>query len=175
MSKLTTCLWFDGVAEQAAAFYTELLPESRITGDVTRYPDGSPQAGQVMVVPFELLGQPFIGLNGGPLFTFNESISFQIPCADQADVDRYWEALTSGGGAEQPCGWCKDRFGVSWQVIPARLSELLASPDAAAAQRAAAAMMTMTKIDIAALEAAAADATTVDPEGLSRMGGDGDS
>jgi predicted 3-demethylubiquinone-9 3-methyltransferase (glyoxalase superfamily) len=172
MSKLTTCLWFDGQAEEAAAFYTELLPESRLTGEVERYPEGSPQAGAVMTVGFELLGQPFVGLNGGPLFTFNEAVSFVIPCTTQAEVDRYWEALTEGG-SEQPCGWCKDRFGLSWQVVPARLMELLRDPDGGRAQRAAAAMMGMKKIDIAALEAAADAGGPVDPSVFAPMGGEG--
>lgn len=170
MSKITTCLWFDGDAEAAAALYTDLLPNSRMTGEPTYYPEGSPQAGRVMTVPFELLGQAFVGLNGGPMFTFNESISFQVPCADQEEVDRYWAALTEGG-AEQPCGWCKDRFGVSWQILPTRLMELLSSKEPGVALRVSAALMGMKKIDIAALEAAAASDQVVDPEVFSPMGG----
>jgi len=172
MSKLTTCLWFDGVAEEAAAFYMSLFPNSRITGTPSRYPEGSPQAGRVMTVQFELDGVAFVGLNGGPMFKFNEAISFQIACADQAEVDRYWGALTGDGGAESMCGWCRDRFGVAWQVIPRRLSELLSGSDTGAVQRTAAAMMTMRKIDVAALEAAAAGGAPVPPDALRRMGRD---
>lgn len=172
MRTITTCLWFDGDAEAAAELYTGLLPGSRIAGTPTRYPEGSPQAGAVMTVPFELMGRPFVGLNGGPKFSFTEAISFQVPCADQEEVDRYWAALTEGG-AEQPCGWCKDRFGISWQIIPTRLTELLASSKPGVAERVGGALMGMKKVDIAALEAAAAGDHAVDPAVFSPMGGDG--
>ena len=154
MPKITPCLWFDTQGEQAAAFYTSIFPNSRIV-DVARYGEAGPrEAGTVMVVKFELDGQELVALNGGPEFTFDEAISFQIDCADQEEVDRYSEALTDGG-EQGPCGWVKDRFGLSWQVVPARLIELLGDPDEAKAQRAMAAMLEMRKIDIAAVEAAA--------------------
>ena len=154
MPKITPCLWFDTQGERAAAFYTSIFPNSRIV-DVARYGEAGPrEAGTVMVVKFELDGQEFVALNGGPEFTFDEAISFQIDCADQEEVDRYSEALTDGG-EQGPCGWVKDRFGLSWQVVPARLIELLGDPDEAKAQRAMAAMLEMRKIDIAAVEAAA--------------------
>ena len=150
----TTCLWFDTQGEAAAEFYTSIFPNSRIV-DVAHYGEAGPRdAGTVMVVKFELDGQEFVALNGGPEFTFDEAISFQIDCADQQEVDRYSEALTDGG-EQGPCGWVKDRFGLSWQVVPTRLIELLADPDEARAQRAMAAMLEMRKIDIAAVEAAA--------------------
>jgi predicted 3-demethylubiquinone-9 3-methyltransferase (glyoxalase superfamily) len=152
--KITPCLWFDTQGEEAAAFYTSIFPNSRIV-DVARYGAAGPrEAGTVMVVKFELDGQEFVALNGGPDFTFDEAISFQIACADQDEVDRYSEALTDGG-EQGPCGWVKDRFGLSWQVVPARLIELIGDPDAARGQRAMAAMLEMRKIDIAAVEAAA--------------------
>jgi predicted 3-demethylubiquinone-9 3-methyltransferase (glyoxalase superfamily) len=155
MPKPTPCLWFDTQGEDAARFYTSLFPNSRIL-EISRYGDANPsQAGQVMVVRFELDGQTFMALNGGPQYTFSEAVSFSIDCADQADVDRYWEALTDGG-EEGPCGWLKDRFGLSWQVVPTRLVELLGDPDADRAQRVMRAMMSMRKIVIADLEAAAA-------------------
>ena len=154
MPKITPCLWFDTQGEEAAEFYTSIFPNSRIV-DVARYGEAGPRdAGTVMVVKFELDGQEFVALNGGPEFTFDEAISFQIDCADQDEVDRYSEALTDGG-EQGPCGWVKDRFGLSWQVVPARLIELLGDPDEAKAQRAMAAMLEMRKIDIAAVEAAA--------------------
>ena len=128
MSKLTTCLWFDTEGEEAATFYTSLFPNSRITG-VTHYGSAGPRAeGTVMTVEFELDGQPFVALNGGPEFTFTEAISFQIDCETQEEVDRYWSTL-SEGGEEGPCGWLKDRFGLSWQIVPTALPELLGDPD----------------------------------------------
>jgi len=152
--KITPCLWFDTQGEEAAEFYTSIFPNSRIV-DVARYGEAGPRdAGTVMVVKFELDGQEFVALNGGPDFTFDEAISFQIDCADQDEVDRYSEALTDGG-EQGPCGWVKDRFGLSWQVVPTRMIELLLDPDEARAQRAMAAMLEMRKIDIAAVEAAA--------------------
>ena len=154
LTKITPCLWFDTQGEEAAEFYTSIFPNSRIV-DVARYGEAGPRdAGTVMVVKFELDGQELVALNGGPEFTFDEAISFQIDCADQEEVDRYSEALTDGG-EQGPCGWVKDRFGLSWQVVPARLIELLGDPDEAKAQRAMAAMLEMRKIDIAAVEAAA--------------------
>jgi predicted 3-demethylubiquinone-9 3-methyltransferase (glyoxalase superfamily) len=155
MTKLTPCLWFDTQGEEAAEFYTSIFENSRIL-DVSRYGEAGPRpAGTVMTVTFELDGQKFLALNGGPEFTFNEAISYQIDCRTQEEVDHYWERLTDGG-EEGPCGWLKDRFGVSWQVVPSRLSELLAHPDAATSQRVMGAMLQMRKIDIAALEDAAA-------------------
>lgn len=157
MPKITNCLWFDTEAEEAARFYCGIFPNSKIT-EVARYPEGLPgdRAGQVLTVAFELDGTPFTGLNGGPDFKFSEAISFQIDCQDQAEVDRYWDALLAGGGQESQCGWLKDRFGLSWQVVPTRLSELISGPDKERANRVAAAMMQMVKLDIAKLEAAAA-------------------
>ena len=154
MPKITPCLWFDTQGEEAARFYTSMFPNSRIV-DIAHYGEAGPRdAGTVMVVKFELDGQEFVALNGGPEFTFDEAISFQIDCADQEEVDRYSEALTDGG-EQGPCGWVKDRFGLSWQVVPKRMIELLSDPDEAKAQRAMAAMLEMRKIDIAAVEAAA--------------------
>jgi predicted 3-demethylubiquinone-9 3-methyltransferase (glyoxalase superfamily) len=148
------CLWFDGQAEQAAAHYTAIFPNSEILG-VSRYgPDMGAPEGQVMTVEFSLDGQRYVGLNGGPQFTFSEAISFQIHCADQDEVDHYWTRLADGG-EEGPCGWLKDRYGVSWQVVPTRLFELVGDADPGRAQRATQAMLAMKKIDIATLERAA--------------------
>ena len=145
-------LWFDGQAEQAAEFYVSVFPRSRVV-EVTRYPEGAPgPAGSVMTVLFELDGQRFVGINGGPQFTFDEAVSFQIDCADQAEVDHYWDALTAGG-EESQCGWLKDRFGLSWQVVPRGMEEVLADPERG--QRAMQAMFGMRKLDLAALRAAA--------------------
>ena len=155
--QITPCLWFDDQGEDAASFYTSVFPNSRIL-EVTRYGSAGPRPeGMVMTVGFELDGQRFTALNGGPGFTFNEAISFEVECADQAEVDRYWSAL-SDGGEEGPCGWLKDRYGVSWQIIPKRLNELVADPDTEKAQRVMAAMLKMGKIDVAELERAAAAA-----------------
>jgi predicted 3-demethylubiquinone-9 3-methyltransferase (glyoxalase superfamily) len=155
MPKQIPCLWFDGQAEQAAQHYSAIFPNSGIDG-VTRYgPDTPGEEGAVMTVEFRLDGQPYVGLNGGPQFTFSEAISFQIPCKDQEEVDRYWDAL-SEGGEKGPCGWLKDRFGVSWQIVPTRLVELLSDPDRERSQRVMACMMKMGKIEIAELEQAAA-------------------
>jgi predicted 3-demethylubiquinone-9 3-methyltransferase (glyoxalase superfamily) len=154
MSKLTPCLWFDTQGEEAAKFYTSVFPNSRIV-DVTCYGEANPrQAGTVMTVTFELDGERFLALNGGPQFTFNEAVSFQVDCASQAEVDAYWGAL-SEGGEEGPCGWLKDRYGLSWQIVPARLPELLADPDREKSQRVMSAMLNMRKIEIAVLEEAA--------------------
>jgi predicted 3-demethylubiquinone-9 3-methyltransferase (glyoxalase superfamily) len=156
MDKISPCLWFVGRAEEAARFYTALFPNSRINS-IDRSPGETPSGPKDMVltVNFTLGGHTYIGLNGGPDFTFNEAISLSIDCEDQAEVDRYWAALTADGGAESVCGWLKDKFGVSWQVIPRRLPELLNSPDREAAARALEAMLTMVKIDVAELERAA--------------------
>ena len=155
MSTITPCLWFDGTAEEAANFYASLLPDSRVDsihrapGD---YPSGT--AGDVLTVEFTLMGQPFMGLNGGPHFKFNEAISFQIPVDTQAEADRLTNALSAVPEAEQ-CGWVKDRFGLSWQIVPRQLMWLLSDPEPARARRAFEAMMRMKRIDIAALESAA--------------------
>jgi predicted 3-demethylubiquinone-9 3-methyltransferase (glyoxalase superfamily) len=156
MREFTTCLWFDNQGEDAAKFYTSIFPNSSL-GAVTPYPEGSESKGQTMTVDFVLNGQKFVALNGGPVFKFNEAVSFQIPCSDQEEVDRYWETLTDGG-EEQPCGWLKDRYGVSWQVVPDRLTELLSSSDPQVAERVSQSLFTMKKIVIADLEAAAAAA-----------------
>jgi predicted 3-demethylubiquinone-9 3-methyltransferase (glyoxalase superfamily) len=155
MPKITSFLWYDTQAEEAAQLYTSVFPNSSIT-DVARYGEAGPGTpGSVMTVAFQLDGHPFVALNGGPQhFAFNESVSFQIDCADQGEVDHYWNAL-SDGGEEGPCGWLKDRFGLSWQVVPARLVELLTDPDRERSQRAMAAMLEMKKLDIASLERAA--------------------
>ena len=158
--RITPFLWFTREAEEAAAFYTAIFPNSRIT-DVARYqgeaaPEGGPQTGDVLTVAFELDGVPFVALNGGPAFRFTEAISFLVSCVDQAEVDHYWERLGEGGDpSAQQCGWLKDRFGVSWQVIPTRLYELLGDPDQERARRAMAAMLAMQKLVIAELERAA--------------------
>jgi len=153
MPKTTPCLWFDTQGEDAANFYTSVFPNSRVT-DVTRYGEAGPRpAGMAMTVAFELDGQAYTALNGGPEFTFSEAISFQIDCKDQDEVDHYWTKL-SEGGEEGPCGWLKDKFGLSWQVVPRALPELLGDPDQEKAQRVMAAMMGMKKIDVAGLQRA---------------------
>jgi predicted 3-demethylubiquinone-9 3-methyltransferase (glyoxalase superfamily) len=155
MSRIAPCLWFDGHAEEAATFYTSLFPDSRID-DVSRSPADNPStsAGAVLLVFFTLSGQQFIGVNGGPQFPFTEAVSFQIDCEGQAEVDRYWEALVQGGGSHGQCGWLKDRFGLSWQVIPRAMGELLGGPDREGAARAMQAMLQMQKLDVAKLRAA---------------------
>ena len=159
MPKTTACLWFDTQGEDAANFYVSLFPNSSIT-NVARYGSAGPRPeGSVMTVDFELDGAPFVALNGGPEFSFTEAVSFQIDCADQEEVDRYWDAFADGG-EPGPCGWIKDKFGLSWQVIPAALGTLLDDPDPERAQRAMAAMLTMGKLDVAALHAAADGAPT---------------
>jgi predicted 3-demethylubiquinone-9 3-methyltransferase (glyoxalase superfamily) len=157
MGKITPCLWFDGTAEEAANFYTSLLPDSHVD-TIQRAPSDYPagKAGDVLMVEFTLMGQPFSGLNGGPQFKFNEAISFQIPVETQAEVDRLTNALSAVPEAEQ-CGWMKDRFGVSWQIVPRQLIRLIGDADPARAKRAFDAMMQMKRIDIAALERAAND------------------
>jgi predicted 3-demethylubiquinone-9 3-methyltransferase (glyoxalase superfamily) len=156
MPAITTCLWFDTESEDAARFYTSVFPNSKITKITTR-PD-RPE-GTVMTVEFELDGKPFVALDGGPQFSFSEAVSFQVDCQTQADVDAYW-AVLSEGGEEGPCGWLKDRFGVSWQIVPEVLLRLVSDPDREKAQRVMAAMMKMGKIEIAELERAAEGAAT---------------
>jgi predicted 3-demethylubiquinone-9 3-methyltransferase (glyoxalase superfamily) len=156
---IAPCLWFDGQAEQAATFYTSLLPDSRIDA-VHRAPADFPSGkkGDTLTVEFTLAGRKFVGLNGGPHFTFNEAVSFQIYCDDQAEVDRLTEALSAVPEAEQ-CGWVKDRYGLSWQIVPRRLLALMTDPDPGRAERAMQAMMSMKRIDIATVERAAAGAS----------------
>jgi predicted 3-demethylubiquinone-9 3-methyltransferase (glyoxalase superfamily) len=154
--KVTVCLWYDGTAEDAARFYARTFPDSAV-GGVHRapsdYPDG--RAGGVLVVEFTVLGIRCIGLNGGPRFPQTEAFSFQVTTEDQAETDRYWDAIvTTGGGKASACGWCKDKWGVSWQITPRILTQSMADPDAATRKRVFEAMMTMGKIDIAAIEAA---------------------
>ena len=152
--RITPNLWFDTQAEEAAEFYTSVFPNSRIVS-VARYPEGAPrEAGMVMTVEFELDGQRVVGINGGPEFTFDEAVSLQINCKDQDEVDHYWEKLTDGG-EEGPCGWLKDRFGLSWQVTPEGMDEIFSDPDPARAQRAMQAMLQMRKLDAEALRRAA--------------------
>lgn len=154
MPATTPCLWFDGRAEEAAAFYTEVFPNSSVTG-VTRCGPGTPMPeGTALTVEFTLDGRPYTALNGGPRSTFTEAVSFQIACADQDEVDHYWARLTDGG-EESQCGWLEDRFGLSWQVVPDELPALLADPDPERAQGAVQAMMSMRKIDVAAVRRAA--------------------
>ena len=155
MQKITPWLWFDTQAEEAATFYTSVFESSRVL-EVTRYGKAGPRPeGMVMTVSFELHGQELVALNGGPEFIFNEAISFQVTCDSQDEVDELWAKL-SEGGEEGPCGWLKDRYGLSWQIIPSRLPELLGDPDPEKSERAMRAMLEMKKIDIAALENAAA-------------------
>jgi len=157
MQPITPCLWFDTEGEEAANFYTSLFPNSKIL-EIARYGSAGPRAeGTVMTVSFELKGQEFVALNGGPDFKFSEAISFQVSCESQEEVDRYWSALAEGG-EEGPCGWLKDRFGLSWQIVPTRLPELLADPDREKSQRVMKAMLGMRKIEIPELERAAAAA-----------------
>ena len=159
MQKITPCLWFDDQAEEAAQFYTAIFRNAR-TVSITRYGEagyevhGKP-AGTVMTVEFELEGQAFTALNGGPVFTFNEAISFQVHCETQEEVDYYWQKLSEGGDEKaQQCGWLKDRYGVSWQIVPTVLIEMVKDPDAEKSQRVMEAMLQMKKIDIATLERA---------------------
>jgi predicted 3-demethylubiquinone-9 3-methyltransferase (glyoxalase superfamily) len=155
IAKNTICLWYEHAAEEAAQFYAKIFPDSSV-GSIQRapgdYPDG--KEGSVLVVQFTVLGIPCIGLNGGPMFKHNESFSFQIATADQAETDRYWNAIVGNGGQESQCGWCKDKWGLSWQITPTALTKGMADPDHAAAKRVFEAMMGMKKIDVAAIEAA---------------------
>ena len=155
IAKNTICLWFDDDAENAARFYAETFPNSSV-GAVHRAPGDYPsgQEGDVLTVEFTVLGIPCLGLNGGPAFTHNESFSFQVATEDQDETDRYWNAIVNNGGQESECGWCKDKWGISWQITPIALTKAYTSPDRLAAKRAFDAMMTMRKIDIAVIEAA---------------------
>ena len=158
-TKIAPCLWFDTQAEEAAEFYTAIFPRSAIT-QVSRYGEAGREVhgkepGSVMTVAFELDGTPFTALNGGPIFQFGEAISFQVFCETQEEVDHYWNALSAGGDERaQQCGWLKDRFGVSWQIVPAVLPELMSDPDPARSQRVTAAMLSMKKLDVAGLRRA---------------------
>ncbi len=150
----TTCLWFDNEAEEAAHYYVSVFKNSSI-GKIAHYTEGSPRpAGTVLTVEFTANGHRFVALNGGPEFKFNEAISFQIFCENQEEIDYYWTKLTENGGEPGPCGWLKDRYGVSWQVIPERLDDMISDPDPAKSQRAMKAMLAMHKLDLAALEKA---------------------
>jgi predicted 3-demethylubiquinone-9 3-methyltransferase (glyoxalase superfamily) len=159
LQRITPCLWFDTQAEEAANFYSGIFKNSRITA-ISRYPDAGQEihgkpAGSVLTVAFELDGHSFTALNGGPIFQFNEAISLQVNCDTQAEVDYYWERLSAGGDERaQQCGWLKDKFGLSWQVVPTAVSKMLSDPDAGRSQRVFAALMPMKKLDIAKLEAA---------------------
>lgn len=152
---IATCLWFNKNAEEAAKFYAATFPNSHVTAvhkSPSDYPNG--KAGDVLTVEFTVLGQPFLGLNGGPEFKFDEAISFQVFTDTQEETDRYWNAIVGNGGEESMCSWCKDKFGLSWQIVPRALMKALNDPDKAAAKRAMDAMMQMKKIDIAKIEAA---------------------
>lgn len=152
MHRISPFLWFDTQAEEAANFYVRIFPNSKIV-TIARYGEAGPgPAGSVMTVAFQLDGQQFTALNGGPHFRFTEAVSFQVDCKSQEEVDRYWNALTEGGGEESQCGWLKDRYGLSWQIIPTVLGELMSDPDPAKSKRVMEAMLVMKKIDIAALE-----------------------
>ena len=153
--KLTTCLWFDGNAREAANFYTSIFPDSSIA-DNWIAPTDTPgnKQGEEIVINFKIFGHDFIALNGGPQFPHSEAVSFQIPCKDQSEIDHYWEILTKDGGQESQCGWLKDKFGVSWQVISAEMNHYLGGSDSAGAQRATQAMLGMRKIDLAAMKSA---------------------
>ncbi len=160
MQKITPCLWYDNQAEEAAQFYTSIFKNAKI-GKTLRYDKASAEVsgqkeGSVLTVEFTILGQDFLAMNGGPIFKFTEAVSFMVPCADQKEVDELWEKLTADGGSESQCGWLKDKFGLSWQIVPTRLTELLSGPDPKKAQGAMKAMLTMQKIVIADIEKAAA-------------------
>jgi predicted 3-demethylubiquinone-9 3-methyltransferase (glyoxalase superfamily) len=159
---ITPCLWFDTQAEEAASFYCSVFKNSRIT-QVSRYPEAGQEIhkkppGSVMVVAFEIDGQPFTALNGGPIFKFDEAVSFQVLCETQDEIDYYWSRLTGNGGQEGPCGWLKDKFGLSWQVVPAAIPRMMSDPDSRKCARVMNAFMTMKKLYIAALERAYAGA-----------------
>ena len=147
--QLTTCLWFDGRAREAANFYTSIFPDSSLGNNWIAPADTPGNAqGDEVVVDFVIFGQPFIGLNGGPYFTFNEAISFQIPCKDQAEIDHYWDILLADGGQPSQCGWLKDKFGVSWQVVSSQMEQYIGGPDPAGAAAATQAMLGMGKLDL---------------------------
>ena len=155
MSKISPCLWFDGEAEEAAKFYVSLLPDSRIEKVQKNLVDGpAGKAGTVLVVEFTLAGQSYMALNGGTRFEYTHAISFKIDCADQAEVDRLWDALSADGGSIEQCGWLRDRYGVSWQIVPAALMKYIGGSDAAGARRAMQAMLEMVKLDIEGLRKA---------------------
>ncbi len=151
---MKTCLWFDGNADQAVDFYLSIFKDAKRTSQSTYGKDMPMEEGTTLTIEFELLGSPFLALNAGPEFQFSPAVSFMIPCEDQAEVDHYWDRLVEGG-EPMACGWLRDRFGVTWQVVPNRLMELMADPDPQRGARASQAMMRMVKLDIAALEAAA--------------------
>jgi len=153
--ELITCLWFDGNAREAATFYTRIFPDSSMA-DNWIAPTDTPgnKVGEEIVVNFKIFGRPFIGLNGGPQFPHSEAISFQIPCTDQAEIDKYWDLLTSDGGEESQCGWLKDKFGISWQVTSPEMMKYLGGSDSQGAERATQAMLAMKKIDLAAMKRA---------------------
>lgn len=153
--ELTTCLWFNGNAREAATFYTSIFPDSELR-DNWIAPTDTPRVpqGEEVVVNFKIFGMNFIGLNGGPQFPHSEAISFQIPCKDQSEIDKYWTVLTADGGQESQCGWLKDKFGISWQVTSPEMTNYLGGPDVAGSQRATQAMLAMKKIDLAAMKAA---------------------
>jgi predicted 3-demethylubiquinone-9 3-methyltransferase (glyoxalase superfamily) len=154
MQKITPCLWFDTEGEEAANFYTSIFKDSKIL-EVTHYGEAGPRpVGMVMTVSFEIAGQEYVALNGGPDFKFNEAVSLQVSCDSQDEVDEYWDRLTEGG-EEGPCGWLKDKYGLSWQIVPAMLTELLGGPDSTKAQNVMRAMLQMKKLDVEALKAAA--------------------
>jgi predicted 3-demethylubiquinone-9 3-methyltransferase (glyoxalase superfamily) len=153
-SGFTISLWFDGQAQEAAEFYVSVFKDAEI-GRIGRYTDAGPgEPGSVLTVEFTANGQKFVGINGGPQFTFDEAVSFQIHCDDQAEIDYYWSRLTENGGREVDCGWLRDRFGVSWQVVPSELTDMISDPDSAKAARATRAMLSMKKFDIAELRKA---------------------
>lgn len=154
-AKNTICIWYDREAEEAARFYAKIFPDSAVDG-VYRAPGDYPSGkeGDVLTVTFTVLGIPCLGLNGGPVFKHNEAFSFQVATYDQSETDRYWNAIVNNGGQESMCGWCKDKWGISWQITPVALSDAITDPDPAAAKRAFNAMMNMRKIDIATIEAA---------------------
>jgi predicted 3-demethylubiquinone-9 3-methyltransferase (glyoxalase superfamily) len=153
--ELTTCLWFNGRAREAANFYVSIFPDSSVADNWIAPTEAlGNQQGEEVLVNFRIFGQPFIGLNGGPQFPHSEAISFQIPCANQAEIDKYWEILTADGGQESQCGWLKDKFGISWQVVSSEMGKYLGGSDPDAAQRATQAMLAMKKIDLAVMEKA---------------------
>ena len=158
MSAITPCLWFDTQGEEAARYWVSLFPNSSITSVQLWGPENPERQGTPLMVEFVLDGRPFTALNGGPEFTFSEAFSLQVDCADQAEVDRYWDAFVGDGGQESDCGWCKDKFGFSWQVVPRILTELLADPDPGVVSRAMQAMLQMKRLDVATFERVAAGA-----------------